>query len=460
MTNEELRTQIAELLSKRELRRLRDMLVEIRPADIVERISELSPDDMAVVFRILPRQVGADVFEYLDADQQKTLLSSLGHERAAVLLNEMDPDDRTALLEEFPPAAARQLVQLLSREERSIALRLLGYPEHSVGRLMTPDYVALREQWTVGQALEHVRAQARESAGNLHILYVLDQTGKLVDDIRIRDLLLSPLNAPLANLMNHSFVCLNATDDQEVAVHHFKKYDRTALPVIDSQGHMLGLVTVDDVLDVAEEEATEDIQKLGGVEALEDPYIKTPLLHLVKKRASWLVILFVGEMLTASAMGFFQSEIEQAVVLALFIPLIISSGGNSGSQAATLIIRSLAIGEVTLQDWFRVFKRELAAGLCLGLVLGFIGFLRIAVWSTVGNAYGPHWFLIGLSVSFSLVAVVLWGVLSGAMLPFLLKRLGLDPATSSAPFVATLVDVTGLVIYFTIAAKLLGGILL
>lgn len=460
MYSEIVHDNIKKLIEERELRKLRDLLLAFRPADIAELIAELPDDDKALVFRILPRALGADTFEYLTIESQKSMLSALGQERLAILLNEMEADDRTAFLEEFPASAARQLVLLLSKEERNVALKLLGYPEGSVGRLMTPDYVQVKEDWTVERVLDHIREHGKDT-DNVHVLYVVDNKGLLLDDLRIRDVLLAPRTRTVREMMNRTFVSLQVQDDQEVAVPLFKKYDRTALPVVDQSGYMLGMVTVDDVLDIAEEEATEDIQKLGAVEVLEEPYINIPLSRLIRKRGRWLIVLFVGELLTASAMGYYESEIERAVVLALFIPLIISSGGNSGSQAATLIIRSLAIGEIKLSDWWRVMKREVCAGLVLGGVLGVLGFLRVATWSFFGDTtYGPHYLNIAFVVAFSLLGVVMWGILTGAMLPFVLKRLGADPATSSAPFVATLVDVTGLVIYFTIASLLLEGLLL
>src|SRR5262249_50848655 len=282
----------------------------------------------------------------------------------------------------------------------------------------------------------------------LNVIYVIDSRGCLVDDLRIREILLAPLHSRVADLLDGRCVSLSALDDKQTAVQVFRKYDRTALPVVDADGRLAGIVTLDDVLDVAEEAATREIQQFGGQEALDEPYLSTSMLAMVRKRASWLVILFIGEMFTATAMGYFEGEIARAVVLALFVPLIISSGGNSGSQAATLIIRALALGEVRLHDWRHVLRREVVAGLLLGAILGLIGFLRIAAWNAVSNLYGEHWLLVGLTVAASLVGVVVWGTLTGSMLPFLLKRLGFDPATSSAPFVATLVDVTGLVIYF------------
>jgi magnesium transporter len=368
----------------------------------------------------------------------------------------MAPDDRTALLEELPGQVTARLLNLLSPRERAVAQSLLGYPEESIGRLMTPDYLRVREDWTMARVLEHVRRFGRDSE-TLNVLYVVDRDGKLVDDVRMREVLLADPEKRVADLMDHEFVALHASDDQEEAVIEFRRHDRTALPVVDSRGVLVGIVTVDDVLDVAEAEATEDIQKIGGSEVFDEPYLAIDLTTMIRKRASWLVILFLSEMLTATAMGFFQNELARAVVLALFIPLIISSGGNSGSQAATLIIRALAVGEVTLGDWFRVVRREIGAGLALGCILGSIGFLRIAIWSQFTSLYGPHWLAVAVTVAVALIGVVLWGTLSGSLLPLLLKRLGLDPATSSAPFVATLVDVTGLVIYFGVASFILRG---
>jgi magnesium transporter len=319
--------------------------------------------------------------------------------------------------------------------------------------------VAVRKEWTIRHVLDHVRAHGRDKE-TLNVIYVIDADNRLIDDLRIREILLAPLHVLVSELADNRFVSLNASDDKKAAVEVFRKYDRTALPVVDTHGRLVGIVTLDDVIDVAEEAATREIQRFGGLEALDEPYMSTPLPEMVRKRATWLVILFVGEMFTATAMGYFEHEIARAVVLALFVPLIISSGGNSGSQAATLIIRALALGEVKLRDWWIVMRREILSGLMLGTILGGIGFLRIALWSTFTNLYGEHWVLIGLTVACSLLGIVLWGTITGSMLPFLLKRMGLDPATSSAPFVATLVDVTGLVIYFTVALVILRGTLL
>ena len=429
------------------------------PADLGELVGDLATDERIRVFRVLKPAPAAETFEYLDLTAQCEVLDSLTEEESAEILNEMAPDDRTALLAELPGEQSERLIELLNPEQRDVARRLLDYREGSVGRLMTPDYVVVRKEWTMRHVLDHVRAHGRDSE-TLNVIYVVDDQNKLIDDLRIREILLAPLHNRVSDAIDGQCVCLSATDDKKSAVEIFRKYDRNALPVIDPHGRLVGIVTLDDVLDLAEEQATRELQQFGGLEALDEPYLSTSLPAMVRKRASWLVILFVGEMLTATAMAYFEAEIARAVVLALFVPLIISSGGNSGSQAATLIIRALALGEVRLGDWWLVLRREIVAGLLLGMILGSIGFLRIAIWSSFSNIYGTHWFLIGLTVSGALLGVVIWGTLTGSMLPFILKRLGFDPATSSAPFVATLVDVTGLVIYFSVALAILKGTLL
>jgi magnesium transporter len=457
--------EIKSMIDVRDFGALREVFREWPPADVAEVILDMDENDQVIIFRVLPHSLAADVFEYLDVEAQQKLLRAMAHEQVVGILNEMSPDDRTALLEEMPSAAARQLIRLLTPEERRIAQSLLGYPEGSVGRLMTPDFIAVHEDWTVKEVLDYVRENGQDSE-TLNVVYVVDERGKLIDDLRIREFLLRPLAARVSEFRDRTFAALKVNDSQEEALNAFRKYDRAALPVVDSNDVLVGIVTSDDMLDVAEEEATEDIQKFGGLEALDEPYMRISLWRMVRKRAGWLVILFLGEMLTATAMSNYQDEIAKAVVLALFLPLIISSGGNSGSQASTLIIRAMALGEVTLRDWWRVASRELQAGLSLGIILGVIGAVRVAAWSVIGEKYfhrelyGPHWPLVALTVGAALVGVVLWGSLSGSMLPFLLRRVGADPATSSAPFVATLVDVTGLMIYFSIALLIMRGSML
>jgi magnesium transporter len=454
-----IQPEIKELIEKREFSVLKEVFSEWASADLAELISELPEDEQVIIFRLLPKQLQSETFEYLDFEVQSHLLGNLAKKQIADILNEMSPDDRTALFEELPADILRQMLSLMSREERITAMSLLGYPENSVGRLMTTDYIAVKENMTIAQVLHYIRKYGKDSE-TLNMIYVIDDEGKLIDDIKMRQVLLAQPTRRIKTLMDHRFVSLNAFDDQETAIQVFKKYDYYALPVVDNEGILLGIVTIDDVLDVEEEEVTEDIHKMAAVEVLEEPYIEEPLLRLTRKRASWLVFLFLGEMLTATAMGYFEEEIARAVVLALFVPLIISSGGNSGSQAATLVIRAMAIGEIKLRDWWRVLIREIQSGFMLGSILAFIGFLRISIWQKLFGMYGEHWLKVALSVSFSLVGVVMWGTLMGSMLPFILRRLGLDPATSSAPFVATMVDVSGLIIYFNIAYLILKGTLL
>ncbi|MGA3285876.1 MAG: magnesium transporter [Bacteroidota bacterium] len=451
--------EIGELVQNRDFSTLKEIFEEWHPSELADAVADLHENDRAIVFRLLPKEKAAETFEYLELDIQKSVLKALGHEEVGVILNEMSPDDRTAFLQELPGPIVKQLIDVLSPSERSVARTLLGYPAESVCRLMIPEYISVPRDWTVKEVLDHIRSHAKDIE-SLDFIYVTDQNGKLIDDIRMRDFLVASLDSRVSELMDESFVHLSAADSQENAVQLFKQYDRAALPVINNDGFLLGVVTIDDVLDVVEQIDTKDIQKFGGLEALDYPYVKTPLLEMVKKRAGWLVVLFLGELLTATAMGYFENEIAKAVVLALFVPLIISSGGNSGSQAATLIIRAMALQEITLKDWWLVMKREIFSGLMLGVVLGSIGFLRIAIWSAFSDLYGAHWVLVAMTVGFSLVGVVVWGTLSGSMLPFFLRRMGFDPAASSAPFVATLVDVTGLIIYFTFAAMILRGTLL
>lgn len=453
------RAEVESALQSANYEKLHDLVCNSPGPMLANIIRGFPIDQRVIVFRMLNKDVAATAFEYLPFDEQRSLLKGMGREGTAKILNDMAADDRTTLFEELPAGVTKQLLALLNSEERAVAVKLLGYPEGSVGRLMTPHYIEIKKNLTVGQVLDYVRENGHDSE-TLNVIYVTDDSGRLIDDIKIRNFLLAPLDKVVSGLMDYHYVHLHAKDTEERAVQIFKDEDRKALPVIDSAGYLIGIVTIDDVLNVSEAAATKDIQQIGGSEALDEPYMKIALSRMVKKRAGWLVILFLGEMLTATAMGFFEGEIQKAVVLALFVPLIISSGGNSGSQATTLIIRALALGEVTLKEWWRVLRREVVIGLMLGAVLGTIGFLRIALWSAFSTIYGPHWMLVALTVGFSLVGIVMWGSIAGSMLPFVLRRVGFDPATASAPFVATLVDVTGLVIYFSVGMIFLKGTLL
>lgn len=450
---------ITRLLREKDIESLTLILNELSAFEIADIISKKSFEDQLLVFNILIPNLAANTFDFLPFRTQKKILHSLPSTKAANMLAEMRPDDRTAFLEELPRPVLNEYLKLLSPEERAVASKLLGYPEDSIGRLMTTDYIAVKMDWTVEQVLDHIRAYGHDSE-TISMIYVVDDNNILIDDIRIRDFLFYPKGYKVRQLSDNKFVYLAVNEQAENAINTFKHHGRVALPVVDEEGHLLGIVTIDDILKLAADIGSEEVQKIGGTEALDAPYMETPFFELISKRAKWLVVLFIGEGFTATAMGFFEAEISKAVVLALFLPLIISSGGNAGSQSTTLIIRAMALGEIKLKDWWRVMRREIFCGLFLGTILGSIGFLRVTAWSSFSNIYGPHWFLIALTISFALLGVVLWGSLMGSMLPIILRRIGVDPATASAPLVATLVDVTGIVLYFGVAMLLLKGTLL
>ncbi len=454
-----LKPEYEELIRLKDWESLRSACEDLDPPDIAEVLEDLPPEDSGVIFRLLPRDVAGVVFEYLPIEQQAELVGALGSEQLVNVLNEMAPDDRTRLLEELPAEVTKRVLTTLRPEELKVARQLLGYPEKSAGRYMTPEYMAVRPTMTAGEALDHIRRHGRDRE-TLNVIYVTDEKGLLLDDLRLSTLVMTDPNTVVSQLSDRQLLSIPANAAGKEVVAAFEKYDRVALPVTDTRGVLVGIITVDDVLDVAEEQATEDIQRLGGLEALDAPYLDIGLFQMIKKRGGWLAILFLGEMLTATAMSYFEHEIARAVVLALFIPLIISSGGNSGSQATSLIIRALAVRELALKDWWRVLRRELVSGLALGLLLGTIGMTRIMLWPSRVALYGEYYMMVALTVAVSLVGVVLFGSLCGAMLPFILRRVGLDPATASAPFVATLVDVSGLVIYFSVASVILHNILL
>jgi magnesium transporter len=437
----------------------RDELI-FNAADIAETLSNLHADERLLAFLKVPKEYKAEVFSHLDPDFQEETIRGIASEEVSEILNGMTPDDRTALFEDFPDELIKYSINHLNPQERRIALKLLGYDSDSIARLMTPYYIQIRKEWTVKRCLQQIKKVGKRVETMNH-LYVVDERNRLIDDIALGSLLLAEEDTLISDMTDNHFVAIMTTTSKEDAVTYFEKYDRTALPIITEAGVLVGIVTIDDILDQIEQQNTEDIQKFGGLEALDDPYTQTSLMEMIKKRGTWLIILFFSEMLTASAMGYFEDEIQKAVVLALFVPLIISSGGNSGSQAATLIIRAMALQEIGLKDWWYVMKKEIFTGLALGSILGVIGFLRIMIWHEIGLFnYGMYWPYVGLSVAVSLVLIVLWGTLSGSMVPFILKKLNLDPATSSAPFVATLVDVTGLIIYFSVAGLFLTGKLL
>ena len=454
-----IQQRFEELIAADDKLMIQEFLNDQNISDVAELIDEYEEYESQIIAHLSIHRA-AGVFKILETNTQKRIIKDLPAFKATELLNELPADDRVAFLEELPTSIVRDLIKRLEPEERKVTLELLGYPENSVGRLMTPDYVYVYEENSVTEVLETIRRVAKNTE-TIDVIYVINDKGELLDDIRIRDIILAAPETRVNEIMDGRYIALHANDDQENASKIFKMNNRVALPVTDDNDILLGIVTIDDILWVAEEEFSEDIQKIGGTEALNAPYLDISIVKLVKKRAGWLVILFLSEMLTATAMQFFQKEIEAATVLALFIPLIMSSGGNSGSQASTLIIQAMALGELTIADWWRVMRREIISGLILGLILGSIGFLRIFIWQNLHIFdYGIYWKLVATTIFFSLIGIVLWGSLMGSMLPLILKKLKLDPAASSAPFVATLVDVTGIVIYFSVAYIFLNGILL
>ena len=429
-----------------------DMLLEAYPI--------LSAEERVEGFELLGAQDAADFFLSLSSRDQAELLQLVGPDRSRPWIRLLAPDDAADLAQALPPESRGAYLALLDPATLREVTALLAYAEDAAGGLMNPRYMRLRPEITVEVAIRYLRRQAIRGIEVIDYAYVLDHDMRLLGVVSFRELFAAPSDTLVEEVMHRDLVTVAEHTDQEEVARLLTEHGFLAIPVVDAAGRMKGVVTADDVVEVVREEATEDIQKIGGSEALEEPYLQIRFSEMVRKRGRWLAVLFLGEMLTATAMGFFEQEIARAVVLALFVPLIISSGGNSGSQAATLVIRAMALGEVRLRDWWRVVRREMGTGLVLGLVLGAIGLLRIIIWQRFGEVYGEHYLEVGLTVAASLVGVVMFGTTAGSMLPFILRRLGADPASASAPFVATMVDVTGLVIYFTVARLILGGTLL
>lgn len=427
---------------------------------LVESWPSLAPTARKETFNSLARPDAEELFLNLSPKDQYELYSEMPVPQHRSWLRLLAPDDAADLIQEMPHDDREGELALLDEATKREVGALLAYEEDAAGGLMNSRFVRLRPDTSVDVAIRYLRAQAKTPIETVQFAYVLNSAQKLLGAVSFRDLLLAPYDKTVAEIMESDLVTLPETMDQEQVSRFFSQHDLTAIPVVDGEGRMVGVVTVDDIVDVVEEEATEDMQKVGGMEALDAPYLQVRLREMIKKRAGWLMILFFSEMFTATAMGYYEHEISRAVVLALFIPLIISSGGNSGSQATTLVIRAMALGEVRLQDWWRVLYREICSGLALGAILGSIGLMRILLWPTRLTLYGIHYRLIAATVALSLVGIVLWGTLAGSMLPFVLRRLGFDPASASAPFVATLVDVTGIVIYFTVASHILAGTIL
>ncbi|MEX0609162.1 MAG: magnesium transporter [Balneolaceae bacterium] len=455
-----IKPEFEELIEAKDWVGLKEVLNNVPPVDISELLMELPGEIAVVVFRLLKKPVAADVFADLPSGKGVELLELFNKQQLSDVMTNLEPDEQVALLEELPGHLTQRVMSSINLEDQKQIKKLLGYPEESVGRLMTPRYVRVKSDWTIERSMKHIRKYG-EIAETLNVIYVVDDKEYLIDDLRITRLILAEMEDKISSLMDHSFEALSVYDDQEEAVKMFAKYDRVALPVVDSDGVLVGIVTVDDIIDVAEEETTEDMQKMAGMDALDDYYSQTSIFGMVKKRVRWLIVLFIGQMLTVTAMSAYESVIAGAVLLSVFIPMIISSGGNSGSQAATLIIRALATDDLKSSDWKGVLRRELYSGIMLGLLIGTLGVGMTIFWGTLqGQIIDTALVLTGCTIGLSLLGVILFGNLSGSMLPFIMTKLKLDPAVTSAPFVATLVDVTGIIIYFTLATILLQGILL
>ncbi len=429
-------------------------------AELEDAWRVLSLEDRVEGFELLPPQEAEEFLRRLPARDVAELIAALPPGRRRVWMRLLEPDDAADVLHETPPELRGDLLALLDEPSRREVRALFAYAEDEAGGLMNPRFARVRPEMTIDEAIGYLRRQSRERVEIIYYVYVLDPQQRLLGVVSLRELFSARGDVQVEDLMETDLVAIDDDTDQEEASRLFGKHDLLAIPVVDREGRMKGIVTFDDIADVVEEEATEDIQKLGGSAALAEPYLAAGVGGMVKKRAGWLSALFLGEMLTTSAMANFEDEIAKAVVLAVFVPLIISSGGNSGSQASTLVVRALALGEVRLRDWWRVIRREVASGVVLGVILGAIGLGRVLLWEMTFSSYGEHAWLLGATVATSLLGVVLWGTLVGSMLPLILDRLGLDPASASVPFVATLVDVTGLLIYFSVASLLLRGTLL
>ena len=451
--------RLAALLKADKMTELVDNLKEMPTVEVADFISEQDQTTMIWLLSFFDPQQQAFIFSDFDEELQLDIIKGLNRRDLASLVTNMHSDERADLYQNMSIEAQNNLLPYLPKNIRDNILQLSSYPESSAGASMSSDFASVTINMTVKEAMDQIRKDA-PTKETIYYIYVVDEDRKLLGFVSLKDIILASPSETIGNIIHEDIVLCHVYDDQETVANQIEKYDLIAIPVVNNDNQLLGIVTHDDAIDILKEESTEDIQKFGGSEAFDEPYLELPFLQMIRKRGGWLTVLFLSEMLTATAMGYFEKEIAKAVVLALFVPLIMSSGGNSGSQAATLIIRAMALGEISLKMWWKVLRREIFSGLVLGSLLGTIGFLRIFIWSRFTDLYGPHYLLIAFTVSLSLLGIVTWGTLIGSMLPLLLKRLGFDPAASSAPFVATLVDVTGLIIYFTIAILILNGTLL
>jgi len=454
-----LKPEFEELIKSQEWLSIKEVIADMPAVDIAELLEEIDDDMALLVFRLIKKSKASDVFSYLQTDKQLALIQQFSSAQVREIMTNMSPDDRASFLEELPGGITQIIMNSMDPKDLNEVRQLLGYPEYSVGRIMTPKYVRIKSDWTVERALDHVRKWGRR-AETINVIYVVDEKEKLIDDLTLSQLIMAPPQQEIAGIIDNKFVALDAFEDQENAVKALSKYDRVALPVVDSDGILVGIITADDMFDIAEEETTEDMQLMAGMTALDDDYSQTGIGEMVKKRLGWLVVLLVGQILTATALNSYEELLSSAVFLAAFIPMIISSGGNSGSQAATLIIRALSTEDISLRDWLLVMKREFLSGLLLGLLVGASGFLIVLGWAAAnGKPIDGSLWLTCTTVGLSLNGVILFGNMTGSMLPFILSKMGLDPAVTSAPFVSTLGDVTGILIYFSLAMLIFGSAL-
>jgi len=459
MISTSLEHEFVALIHDKEWWKLKSLLRDVPAVDIAEWMEDLNAEEGLVVFRLLVNEKAADVFSYLSNTKGTELLDIFSKRQLSDVMTNLEPDEQVAFMEELPGRLTFKVLASLDPERKKEVQQLLGYPEESIGRIMTTKFIRIRSEWSVKKSLQHIRIFGK-LVESLNVIYVVDENGRLIDDLRLTDLVLADPEKKIEDIMDNQFIAATAFEDREEAVKMLSKYDLVALPVVDTKGVLIGKVTVDDIIDVAEEEATEDMLLMGGMDALDDRYSRTGIGEMVKKRVGWLVILFLGQMLTVSALANFENALAAAAVLAFFIPMIISSGGNSGSQAATLIIRSLSIGDLDLSDWRNVLGRELLSGALLGTIIGVMGSIVIGFWLFMrGEVFDLNMILQAATVGISLIGVIIFGNLAGAMLPFLMTKIKLDPAVTSAPFVATLVDVTGILIYFSVATLLLQNLL-
>ncbi len=455
-----LKPELIKMIDERDSAGLREALSEFPVAEIAEIFEDFDDERKAIMVRTLPDHLAADLLEHLDHDEHELLTEALRTEELAGILDEMEPDDRTEFLEELEEKEAEELLAQMRPEEREMAEQLLDYPEDSIGRIMTPEFVSIEDDWTGGYVLEHLRAIGKERRESLHEMFVTDAQGRLVGSLELADAVIADPQKPVTDAVDTNLPSLRVTDDQETAVQEFQKYDRHMLPVVDDAKLLVGIVTVDDVMDVAEEEVTEDMQKMAAMEALDEAYLSASLFSMVKKRVGWLAILFVGQLLTAFAMSHYHEEFSKAIYLMFFLPLIISSGGNCGSQAATLVIRSMAIQELDLKDWWRVVRREMGSGIGLGFAMAALALTVTGICVATGlggeGLFGPAPWRMGGAIAVSLIGVVIFGCLFGGLLPLGVRALRFDPAVCSTPLVMTFVDVLGLLIYLIIARAILG----